>query len=56
MEEVNPIFPTPNKRQTWIMVNNDFDQIGYGSIVFQVGKNDNRGLTVQLYNEYFIYL
>ena len=52
MEEVNPIFPTPNNRQTWIMMNNDFDQIGYGSIVFQVGKNDNRGLTVQLYNEY----
>ena len=32
------------------MMNDDFDQIGYGSIVFQVGKNDNRGLTISLNN------
>ena len=51
IEEINPIFPTPMKKQTWIMMNNDFEQIGYGSILFQVGKNDNRGLTINISQE-----
>lgn len=52
IEELNPIFPTHSKRQTWIMMNNDFDLLGYGSILFQVGKNDNRGLTININHEY----
>jgi hypothetical protein len=51
MEEHNPVFPTPSKRQTWIMMNDDFDELGYGSILLQVGKNDNRGLTITVNNE-----
>ena len=36
------------------MMNNDFEEIGYGSILFQVGKNDNRGLTIIINNEYIV--
>lgn len=34
------------------MMNNNFDEIGYGSILFQIGKNDQRGLTININNEY----
>lgn len=51
-EELNIVFPSPNKKQTWIMMNNNFDEIGYGSILFQIGKNDLRGLTININNEY----
>ena len=42
------MFPTASKKQTWIMMNNDFQELGYGSILFQIGKNDNRGLTISI--------
>lgn len=39
-EERNVIYPFPHKKQTWIMANDDFDSIGYGSLTFQTGKSD----------------
>ena len=46
MTERNIIYPTPSNKTTWVMINNDFNLLGYGSILFQMGKHDNRGLTV----------
>jgi hypothetical protein len=40
-EEKNVIYPFPHRKQTWIMANDDFESIGYGTIIFQSGKNDN---------------
>jgi len=30
------------------MMNNDFNQLGYGSILFQIGKNDNKRLIIDI--------
>jgi hypothetical protein len=40
-EERNVIQPFPHKKQSWIMANDDFEAIGYGTLTFQTGKNDN---------------
>ena len=51
------IVPNPNKKQSWMMINDDFQTMGYCSILFQVGKNDNRTLTVNIDTVYlFNYL
>jgi hypothetical protein len=35
-------------KHTWLKLNNDFNQLGYGSILFQIGKNDNRRLNIEI--------
>jgi hypothetical protein len=51
-EEKNVVVPNPAKKQSWLMVNDDFQTMGYGSILFQVGKNDSRTLTVNIDAQY----
>ena len=36
-----------------IIMNNDFNQLGYGYIFFQVGKGDNRRISVTVKQYYF---
>lgn len=47
-EEKNVIVPNPNRKQSWIILNDEFATLGYCSILFQVGKNDDRTLTVAI--------
>lgn len=47
-EERNVIYPYPHKKQTWIMANDDFQAIGYGTITFQTAKNDALALIVTI--------
>lgn len=51
-EERNVIFPNLNRKQSWIIINRDFESLGYNTILMQVGKNDNRCMTVEVDTQY----
>lgn len=51
-EERNVIYPFPHKKQSWIMANDDFDTIGYGTLTFQTGKNDNIAMNINIETKY----